>query len=71
VEIMKARDGSLLAKYAAGAMLVVGTALVGVGLLPGLTVKDLAIAAFALAGIFGTVDLNLLLEKIFGSRRSG
>jgi hypothetical protein len=68
---IKARDASLWAKIGSVAMVVVGTALVGLRVLPGITTWDVISAALAVAGIFGTVDINLMLEKIFGKKEGG
>ena len=65
---MKARDASLWAKIGSVAMVVVGTVLVGLRVLPGLTTWDVISAALAVAGIFGTVDINLMLEKLTGRK---
>lgn len=67
---MKARDASLYAKIGAAGMIVAGVVLVGLKILPGITVGDVIWASLAVAGIFGTVDLNLMLEKITG-RKTG
>lgn len=67
---IKAKDASLWSKIGSVALIIVGTVLVGLRVLPGLTTWDVISAALAVAGIFGTVDLNLMLEKITG-RKTG
>jgi len=67
---IKAKTASLWAKIVSVALIIIGTALVGLRVLPGLTTWDVISAALAVAGIFGTVDLNLMLEKITG-RKTG
>jgi hypothetical protein len=70
MDLQKARDGSLLAKYAAAIIMIVGTALMGCGVLDKITVWDVATCATFVAAFFGTVDLNLLLEKLTGGRKA-
>lgn len=59
---VKARDVSLAVKIGAVAIMVGGTVLVGLGVL-NLEVSEVLWLGFAVAGVFGTVDLNLMLEK--------
>lgn len=65
---LKAKDASLWAKIGAVAILFIGTALIGLKVLTGITVWDVITVAVTIAGIFGTVDLNLMLEKITGKK---
>ena len=65
---MKARDASLYAKIGSAGMIVVGVVLVGLKVLPGVSVADVIWAALAVAGLFGTVDINLMLEKLTGRK---
>lgn len=67
---IKAKAASLWAKIGSVALIVIGTVLVGLRVLPGITTWDVITAALAVAGIFGTVDINLMLEKIFGKREA-
>jgi hypothetical protein len=60
---VKARDASLWAKIGAALIIVVGTVAIGIGWLK-IAVLDVIWAALAIAGIFGTVDINLMLEKL-------
>ena len=60
---IKAKDASLWAKIGAVLIIVAGTALIGLKVLSGVSVLDVIYAALAVAGIFGTVDINLMLEK--------
>ena len=66
---MKAKTASLFSKIGAAVTILVGTVLVGLKVLPGITTWDVISASLAMAGIFGTIDLNLMLEKIFGGRQ--
>ena len=70
MDLKKAKDGSLLAKYVAALMIVIGTALIGLKVLSGLSVYDLIIAALGVVAVFGTIDINLMLEKLTG-RKTG
>jgi uncharacterized membrane protein len=65
---VKARDASLWAKIAAGVILLVGSVLKWVGVFTECTINELCIVAFTLAGLFGTVDINLMFEKIWGKK---
>lgn len=65
---IKARDASLYAKIGSAVMIVVGVVLVGLKVLPGVSVADVIWAALAVAGLFGTVDINLMLEKLTGRK---
>ena len=67
---IKAKDASLWSKIGSVALIVLGTVLVGLKVLPGITTGDVIMAALAIAGIFGTIDINLMLEKITG-RKTG
>jgi hypothetical protein len=65
---IKAKDASLYAKILAVIVLLIGVVLIGIGILKNLTAIDMIWIAFAIAGIFGTVDVNLFLEKITGRK---
>jgi hypothetical protein len=67
---IKAKTVSLWSKIGSVALIVLGTALVGLRVLPGITTADVIMSALAIAGIFGTIDINLMLEKITG-RKTG
>lgn len=64
---MKAKSASLIAKVVAGSIMVVGAVLKWVHILD-CTISELAIVAFTVAGLFGTVDINLMFEKIWGKQ---
>lgn len=64
---MKAKDASLWAKIAAAAIMILGSTAVGLGWLK-MTVWDIAGVAFTVMGIFGTIDINIALDKVFGKR---
>jgi len=65
---IKAKDASLWAKIIAVVVLLVGEVLIGLKVLPNLSAIDMIWIALTVAGIFGTVDLNLLMEKITGRK---
>lgn len=67
---IKAKDASLWSKIGAVVIILVGATLVGLEVLPGLVVGDVVMVGLTVAGVFGTVDLNLMLEKITG-RKTG
>jgi hypothetical protein len=68
MDLSKAKDGSLLAKYVAGALMLVGIVLIGVGVFK-FTTWDLFIGCLGLVAIFTTVDANIALDK-FAPKRS-
>lgn len=61
--MMKAKDASLAAKIVASTVLVVAHALMWMGILKGADSKSICLCAFSIMGIFGTIDINLMLEK--------
>ena len=65
---MQAKTVSLWSKIGSAALIIIGTALVGLRVLPGITTWDVISAALAVAGVFGTIDINLMLEKITGRK---
>ena len=65
---LKAKTVSLWSKIGSVALIIIGTALVGLRVLPGITTLDVISAALAVAGVFGTIDINLMLEKITGRK---
>jgi len=65
---IKAKEASLWAKILAVVVLLVGIVLIGLRVLPNLSAMDMIWVALTIAGIFGTVDINLFLEKITGRK---
>jgi len=65
---IKAKEASLWAKILAVIVLLVGEVLIGLRVLPNLSAMDMIWVALTVAGIFGTVDINLFLEKITGRK---
>jgi len=65
---IKAKEASLWAKILAVVVLLVGEVLIGLRVLPNLSAMDMIWVALTIAGIFGTVDINLFLEKITGRK---
>ena len=62
---LKAKDVSLWAKIAGAVILVVGAILKWAGVFENADIKEIAIVAYGIMGLFGTVDINLLFEKMF------
>ena len=60
---MKARDCSLLSKIVAAIILIAGHALMWLGRLPNANSVQICACAFSVMGVFGTVDLNLVIDK--------
>ena len=60
---MKARDWSLVAKIIAMLVLIIAHFLLWVGKLPHATSYEIIICSLTILGIFGTIDLNLIIEK--------
>lgn len=65
---MKAKDASLIAKIVASTILVVAHVLMWVGMLQGADSKSILTCSLGILCIFGTIDINLMLEKF---RRTG
>jgi hypothetical protein len=63
--MVKAKDASLAAKIVAGVIVIVGATLKWLHIFD-CTVNELSVVAFTVAGLFGTVDINLMFEKIWG-----
>jgi uncharacterized membrane protein len=62
---LKAKNASLVAKIVAGVIVVAGAVLKWLHIFD-CTVNELSVVAFTVAGLFGTVDVNLMFEKIWG-----
>lgn len=65
---VKAKDASLVAKVIAGVIVVVGAVLKWLGVFSRCDIGELSVVGFTVMGLFGTVDINLMLEKAFGKR---
>lgn len=63
---LKAKDVSLWGKIAGCAILTAGSVLKWLGVFGNCDVRELCIVSYGVAGLFGTVDINLMLEKICG-----
>jgi len=63
---MKAKDFSLVSKMLAVFILIVGHALMWLGILTNATTTEICACAFSVMGVFGTVDINLALDKFTG-----
>lgn len=60
---MKAKTVSLIAKITAGVILLGGAALKWTGVFLECDIDDVCKVALTLMGLFGTVDLNIALDK--------
>lgn len=60
---MKAKTVSLIAKIAAGAILLTGAVLKWLGIFTNCEIKELCTVAGTLAALFVTVDTNIALDK--------
>lgn len=65
---LKAKDASLAAKISAGVIVVVGAILKWLGIFSNCDINELCVVGFTVMGLFGTVDINLMLEKVFGKK---
>lgn len=63
---IKAKDASLVAKVTAGIIVFVGAVLKWTGVFKSCSIPELCTVGFTIMGLFGTVDVNLMLEKIWG-----
>ena len=60
---MKAKDASLFAKITAGMVVIIGAVLKWFGIFSDCNINELCVVGFTLMGLFGTVDLNIALDK--------
>jgi len=60
---IKAKTVSLWAKIIALIIVVGGHALKWTGVLPGASSNEICACGFTVMGIFGTVDINILIDK--------
>lgn len=65
----KAKTASLVAKIIGAVYILALSLLKGVGIVDGLSAQDIIITGVALAGVFVSVDFNLMLEKITGMNK--
>jgi len=63
---VKAKDVSLVAKIIAGVIVIAGAVLKWVNIFSNCDIKELCIVGFTVMGLFGTVDLNIALDKFTG-----
>lgn len=63
---MKAKDCSLLSKILAVIVLIAGHVLMWLGVLKNANSMQICGCAFSIMGVFGTVDINLLIDKFTG-----
>lgn len=60
---LKAKTASLWAKIIGAIIIIGGFTLKWLNLLPNATQTEICICGFSVMGIFGTVDLNILIDK--------
>lgn len=60
---MKAKTVSLVAKIIAVVILIAGAILKWTGVFPSCEISELCTVSFTIMAIFGTVDLNIALDK--------
>lgn len=66
---MKAKTVSLIVKICTCIFIVVCSVLKWIGVFRSATIAEICIVGGTLAGIFGDVSLNLMLEKIGGKKK--
>lgn len=62
VDKLQAKKVSLIAKIVASILFITGAVLKFIGIFQ-CTIEELSIVAFTIVGIFGTVDMNIALDK--------
>lgn len=60
---IKAKTVSLISKILAGVIVITGGILKWLGVFSNCEIQELCVVAFTLMGLFGTVDLNIALDK--------
>lgn len=63
---ISAKQASLAAKIIAGIIVFAGAVLKWLGIFKSCSINELCTVGFTLMGLFGTVDINLMFEKIWG-----
>ena len=67
---VKAKNVSLIAKIVAGAVVLTGAVLKWLGIFSDCNINELCTVGFTLMGLFGTVDLNIALDKFTKSKET-
>jgi len=62
---VKAKDVSLLAKIIGVVIILGGSILKWTGIFRDCNIQEVCLVGFAVMGMFGTVDINIMLDKIF------
>lgn len=60
---LKAKTVSLLGKIVGGVVILGGHVLKWIGKLPSATSGEICACGFAVMGVFGTIDINLMIDK--------
>jgi uncharacterized membrane protein len=60
---LSAKKASLIAKVVAGVIVVSGAVLKWTGVFQNCDINELCTVGFTIMGLFGTVDLNIALDK--------
>jgi uncharacterized membrane protein len=66
---LKAKTASLCAKILGAVIIVAGHVLKWAGVFPDASSTEICACGFSVMGIFGTVDLNIMLDKFTGGNR--
>lgn len=61
---LSAKKASLIAKVVAGVIVVSGAVLKWTGVFQNCDINELCTVGFTIMGLFGTVDLNIALDKL-------
>lgn len=60
---VKAKTVSLIAKIIGAVVIITGFVLKWAGVLTGASSEEICACGFSVMGVFGTVDVNIMLEK--------
>lgn len=68
MDLSKAKDASLIAKWVGLVIVLVCAVLKWLGIFPHCQISEVCTVAFTIMGLFGTVDINILADKFVNNK---